>query len=157
MEKFFTEMFAFEAWANEQILNWLVTNPHQPEMIKIFAHLIAENLPWICLLRGEYVPDDITSEPNWTLDECRRKLPMVMDALQAFVANLDESSLAKIIVSPGPNGVMFENSVTEILTNLLNHSEHHRGQLVGMIHQKSGEYVPSLYMNYLRSKRLVAA
>ena len=150
-------MFAFEQWSNEQVLNWLVANPDQPEMVKIFAHLIAEYQPWSYLLKGQEVPADFNPEPDWSLEECRLELETTMNTLQAFVASATESSLREIVASPGPKGVVIENTAQEILTGILNHGEHHRGQIVGMIAASTGEYVPSVYMSYLRRKRLVAA
>ena len=152
MENFFLEMFDYERWSNEQILNWLLAHPYHPEMVKVFAHLIAENLPWLYLLRGQYVPDDFDPEPNWSLEECRSRLSVVMEALQTFVASATQESLSKIVRSPGRNSVVFENTAGEILAHLLNHAEHHRGQIIGMIAQETGEYVPSVYMSYLRQK-----
>lgn len=156
MKEFLTEMFAYERWANEQILDWLVAHPNHPDLVRVFAHLMGENLPWLCLLRGEAVPEEITPEPNWSLDECRRKLPMVMDALQSFVASATEEALQNVVASPTPAGVVFEYTTQQILANLLIHGEHHRGQIVGMIAEKTGQYVPSVYMSYLRRKPLVA-
>lgn len=150
MRDHFREMFAFERWANYQILNWMLKHPQNVEMRKTFAHLIAENLPWLYLLRGHHVPAGINPEPDWSLEECQRQLPTVMDALESFVQSASEASLKASIRSPGPNGAVFENTATEILSGLLNHAEHHRGQLLWLIAKETGEYVPSLYMSYLR-------
>jgi uncharacterized damage-inducible protein DinB len=150
MRDHFRDMFAFERWANHQILTWLLQHPHHAEMRKIFAHIIAENLPWLYLLRGHHVPGSINPEPNWSLNECQRQLPTVMDALESFVQSSSNDTLKSIVRSPGANGVVFENTATEVLTGLLNHAEHHRGQLLWLIAKETGEYVPSLYLSYLR-------
>lgn len=150
MKTFLERMFAYDRWSNQQILGWLLTNPDYPEMRKIFVHLIAEYLPWLHLLRGEEVPADVDPEPDWSLSECREMLDEVMDALQSFVRNSTDESLQAIVRSPGPNHQVFGNTAAEVLTALLNHGEHHRGQLIYLIGQATGEYVPSVYMSYLR-------
>lgn len=148
MKNYFLDLLEFEKWANESVLAWMESHPENPEMVKTFAHLIAENHPWTYLLRAEQVPNDVNPVPNWTRAECRANLEPTINALIAFVQSCENFDRA--IQSPGRDGVIFENSVTEILTALLNHAEHHRGQILWMIEKETGEYVPSLYMSYLR-------
>ena len=150
MESYFDEMADFERWANDQIMSWMETHAPTPEMVRIFAHLVADGTPWLYLLQGEAVPANFNPEPEWTLAECRQRLDLSMNALQAVIRRTDEAGLTTIVRSPGPRGTIIENTVAEILTGMFNHAEHHRGQILLLIGLETGDYVPSLYFNYLR-------
>jgi uncharacterized damage-inducible protein DinB len=76
-----------------------------------------------------------------------------MDALTSFIATREQDDFNKVVCSPLPSGTMFENTLAEVLTHLLNHAEHHRGQMLMIIAKETGEYVPSLYMSFLRRHR----
>jgi len=152
MKSYFAEMAAFDRWANEGLLAWMESHPEDPERTRAFAHLIADSIPWLYVLRGELVPADVDPEPDWTLAECRANFGRVMDDLAAFVASLDEGDFGSVVRSTTPAGTTFEHSFTQVLTNLLGHSEHHRGQIVSLIMKETGEYVPTVYMSYLRCR-----
>ncbi len=149
MKVYYSEMLAYERWANERVLAWLEDHPNHPELTKIFAHLIGENLPWIYLMRGKEVPADINPEPDWSLVDCRTQLESMLQALEYEVDRRDDFS--DPVRTTGKNGVVFEHTVGEILTSLLNHAEHHRGEIQGIVSRDTGEYIPSVYMCYLRA------
>jgi len=152
MKSYFEEMTAFNRWANEGLLAWMESHPENQELTPVFAHLIAENIPWLHVMRGEMVPADVDPEPNWELAECRANFGPVMDALTAFVGSLEEEDFSNIVRSHSPAGITFEHSITQVLTNLLGHAEHHRGEIVSLIAKETGEYVPTVYMSYLRCR-----
>ena len=153
MKSYFEEMTEFDRWANEGLLAWMESRPENPELTRVFAHLIAENIPWLHVMRGEIVPEGVHPEPDWTLAECRANFGPVMDALAAFVGSLDEKEFGNIVRLSSPAGITFEHSLTHVLTNLLGHAEHHRDQIVSVIAKETGEYVPTVYMSYLRCRQ----
>jgi len=150
LKTYLEEMTRFDRWANERLLNWMESRPEDVELTQVYAHILGENLPWLYVLRGEDVPEDIRSEPDWSLAECRENFAPTMDALADYLAGLTEEEFATIVTSASPAGHTFQNTVLEVLTNLLAHAEHHRGQMVASIAEKTGEYVPTAYMSYLR-------
>lgn len=150
LKTYFEEMTRFDRWANERLLNWMEARPEDPELTQVYAHILGENLPWLHLLRAEVVPESVQSEPDWSLSECRDNFAPTMDALAVYLSGLSEEEFGAIVRSSSPNGNSFQNTVLEVLTNLLAHSEHHRGQMVAAIATKTGEYVPTVYMSYLR-------
>jgi len=150
LKTYLEEMTRFDRWANERLLNWMESRPEDLELTQVYAHILGENLPWLHLLRGESVPEDVRSEPDWSLAECRENFAPTMDALSDYLAGLSEEELANSVSSSSPAGHTFQNTVLEVLTNLLAHAEHHRGQIVASIAKKTGEYIPTVYMSYLR-------
>jgi len=149
----FERMVAYDRWANESVLGWMESHAEMPLLTRTFAHLVAENVPWLHILREEPVPLDINPEPDWTLAECRTHFAPTMDALASFVDACADADFGKVVRSSNPAGLVFEHTISEVLANLLSHSEHHRGQIVAEVAKTTGDYVPSLYMSYLRCRK----
>ena len=129
MHAYFVHMFEYETWANDKTLAY-VTSGRAPEpVVGIFNHLIADITPWIHLLASRPVPDDLDFSPSWSQDECRRFLKLTMEEITVFVAGLTESDYGRVVTSFTPNGGQFDNTVAEVLTQILSHGQHHRGQI----------------------------
>ena len=147
---YFVRMFDYEDWANQRMLAYLASGRAPVTAPGIFNHLIADNMPWICLLTGRPVPTDVDFFPGWSIDECRRFLFLTMEELKTYVAGLAESEFGDVIESTTLNGRRFENTVSEILTQILSHGQHHRGQIEWIAEQETGEYLGTSYMPYVR-------
>ncbi len=150
---YFRDMFGYERWANERMLVYLGNPPENERLLKIFGHLIAEMVPWLCLLKGKDVPILFDCSPSWTVTECGIRFDTLQSETEDFVASLPEDGLTGVVYSPGAGGKMIENTISEILTHLLSHGQHHRGQMEMIIQNETGQYFPTSYMPYLRQKR----
>lgn len=153
LNTYFRDMFGYERWANEKMLGYLGDHPDNERLLETFGHLIAEMVPWLCLLRGEEVPASFDCSPSWTVTECGTRFDALQSETEDFVAALLEDGLTGIVSSPGAGGKIVENTVSEIPTHLLSHAQHHRGQMEMIIQDKTGQYFPTSYMPYLRQKR----
>jgi len=143
-------MCEYEAWANEKIFTY-ITSADAPEPVAgIFNHLIADITAWILLLTGRTVPDDLDLSPSWNVEQCRRYLSLMMEELRVFVDGLSDVDFDNMVVSHAPNGRRFENTVSEILTQILSHGQHHRGQIEWIVEREKGEYLGTSYMPYVR-------
>ena len=156
LNAYFRDMFSYERWANEKMLGYLGDHPDNERLLGIFGHLIAEMVPWLCLLKGKEVPAAFDCSPSWTVTECRTRFDALQSEAEDFLASLPEGALTGIVYSPGPSGKMIENTVSEILTHLLSHGQHHRGQMEMIIDFETRQYFPTSYMPYLRQKRSYA-
>ena len=157
MKLYFVEMFRYERWANARILAYLQAEPTRDQaMGSIFRHLVADALPWLHVLRGDGVPATVirsmTESPHWPLDMCRTELEAFQDALDMHLETLTEADFATVLTSEGPRGSQFHNTVAEVLTHLLSHGQHHRGQIELLAEQELGDYLATSYMPYLRQR-----
>ncbi|MCW3062352.1 MAG: DinB family protein [Capsulimonas sp.] len=149
---YFRHMFEYEEWANRQIVSFLSTNAVPADVVMIFGHLIADMQPWIYLLNGHDVPESIDCSPEWSLEECRMHLQSNTEALRAIFMELEDADLSKSITSHAPNGRTFQNTVSEILTQILSHGQHHRGQIEWIVEREMGQYLATSYMPFLRQR-----
>lgn len=145
-------LFEYEDWANARVLVFLEGRPDDRRLLDIFGHLIAESLPWLCLLRGEPVPEALECAPHWSVGDCRANLASVQARLSLTLDRLAEGDLDAPVASPEPAGRTFSNTVIEVLTHLLTHGQHHRGQIEGIAEHETGTYLATSYMPYLRQR-----
>lgn len=151
---YFRHMFEYEECANRQIVSFLSTNTVPSEVVTIFGHLIADMQPWVYLMNGHGVPENIDCSPQWSLEECRSHLQSSTEVLRAIVMELEDADFSKSITSYAPNGRMFQNTVSEILTQILSHGQHHRGQIEWIVEREMGQYLATSYMPFLRQRSL---
>lgn len=151
MVDYFRQMFAYQDWANDKLLAYLQEHPDE-QLLTMFAHIIADATPWLLLVQGRPIPSDIDFSPNWSLEECRTHLTQYQAETKAFIENLTDEGLNRVMSSPGANGATFENTVAEVLTSILLHGQHHRGQMEWIIEQKTGEHLNTFYLPFLRQQ-----
>lgn len=150
MKKYFVKLFEYEFWANNKILMHLEMNPTSKEITDLFSHMLADMKPWVMLLSKESVPDNIDCQPSWSIQQCKKELEEVHAKICSYINSVTTLELENKIKSKGPSGQIFTNSVTEVLTHMASHSQHHRGQIEMLIKQEIGTYLLVGYMPYLR-------
>lgn len=153
---YFVHMFDYEDWANQKVLDYLKSDDCHDQVEAIFSHLIADITPWACLLLGRDIPIDLDCSPRWTLEECEGNLTTAMSDLKTYVAGLSDGDFDNVVTSYAGNGSEFENTVAEVLTQILSHGQHHRGQIEWIIEHEAGVYLGTSYMPYVRQVRLSA-
>jgi uncharacterized damage-inducible protein DinB len=150
---YFIHMFDYEDWANRKVLDYLKNNESHDQVERIFSHLIADMTPWVCLLSAREVPIDLDCSPNWTLEECEANLTTSMSEIKSHIAGLSDGEFGNVVTSYASNGRQFDNTVAEILTQILSHGQHHRGQIEWIVEHETGEYLGTSYMPYVRQLR----
>ena len=156
IHEYFVHMFDYEDWANRKVLGYLMSNDGHDQIERIFSHLIADMTPWVCLLLGREVPIDLDCSPRWTLEECEANLATSMSEIKTFVAGLSDEGFGNVVTSVAPNGRQFDNTVAEVLTQILSNGQHHRGQIEWIVEHETGEYLGTSYMPYVRQLRQAA-
>ena len=156
MKTYFEEMFHYERWANGKVLTYLQAQPENAQLLGIFNHLVADALPWLPVLQGEAVSETVLQtmlqSSHWSVEECRRHLVALEDSLDEYLHSLSETDMSQTVSTVGPNGQLFPNTVAEILTHLLSHGQHHRGQIEWIVEKEGGVYLGTSYLPYLRQR-----
>ena len=155
MTGYFRDLFAYDRWANGVMMGYLrehAGEPDQERLRGIFAHLIANMTPWVYLLRGEAAPEGMDLDPVWSVEECAAQLALRETELETILEGLVEADLERFVRSPGPAGRVWEDTVAEVLTNILLHGQHHRGQMEMVIEEQTGSYRNTFYMAYIRKR-----
>ncbi len=129
--------FEFDSWANREALASLRdTESAPPKAAGILAHVLAAEWLWLDRLK----PGSRSLEvwPGWTLDQCEQEESDVVDRWQDYLGALDPSELNRPVRYLNTKGEHWVNTVEDILTHVVLHSTHHRGQIAVLVRAAGG-------------------
>ncbi len=149
MKAFFHEQYKYNEWANEKLLEFVEVNNFKSNSINpIFSHLTLAQVMWRDRLKSKDTPVNINEWATWPWDEIEEKCRRSSKDLIAYVE--DPIDLEKSIEFVNTSGTKYRRSVKQILNHILYYTSFHRGQIVGIIHQKENIPTPSLdYIDYV--------
>ena len=145
------DLFCYNQWANKLFYPYLkLPDSSSKRILSLFSHISAAQIIWASRLLGkenvvapfEQFPENeilfINQESN--------------EILISYIQKLEESELNGVCVYTNSDGTKFESTISEILTHLVNHGTHHRGQLSMILRQEGFAPPVTDYIAYLRSK-----
>jgi uncharacterized damage-inducible protein DinB len=145
----FKRLFAYDAWANREVLASLQGAPQAPpRSLKFIAHLLASERLW--LERTERREQTLPVWPEFTLEECEK---LAADQSQLWKRYLDrnsEADLAKSVSYQNSKGETWKSCVGDILMHVVTHSAYHRGQIAADM--RSAGLIPA-YTDFIHSVR----
>jgi uncharacterized damage-inducible protein DinB/heme-degrading monooxygenase HmoA len=137
---------AFERDAHATALASLATvpdaaraDPRFAQAVELLAHVGAVRLEWLHRIGARDAAPATTLPRGLTLDDAARLLDEAHAAWAAQLATLDDAALARAAAYRTTDGEPFRNTVEDVLTQLLTHSPHHRGQVALLVRALGGE------------------
>lgn len=138
----FKRLFAHDAWANARVLEALAQASVAAEdrAARALAHVLGAKEIWLARLEGRATAG-IAVFPTSPLDEIRAKREEVDARLwPAWLATLDAPGLDRVLAYHTLAGTPMESRVGDILTQLITHGSHHRGQIAS--HLRTAGHAP---------------
>ena len=133
---FMRHQFKYDSWANREELRVLSTFSEPPEQaIRLLTHIIAAQWVWFDRLLKN--PPRTAVWPEHSLQDCSSQLQELEAAWQSYLGSLSETDLSKPCSYTNSKGEAWTSSILEILTQLILHAAHHRGQ-VSLLIRNSG-------------------
>ena len=143
-------MYEHLYWANQCILKTLQSIEYEnQEVRRLFSHILLAEKVWITRLRGL----DSSRLPIWSdvnNDECSELIKQNEESFRAFLANLKNNDLDKLIIYTNSKGEEFKNSIEDILTHIALHGQYHRGQINLRLREKGFEPVNIDFITFVR-------
>jgi uncharacterized damage-inducible protein DinB len=137
----FTQLFAYDAWANARVLKGLRSMPNDHARARaLIAHVHAAQLVWMTRLR-EHDASGIALFPDHTLDQCAAWFEHNHEAFTRYLDALEEDRLDESVTYVNSQGASFSTPIREILTHVANHGTYHRGQ-IAMLMRDAGHTPP---------------
>jgi uncharacterized damage-inducible protein DinB len=155
MKKYFLKLLGYNQFANEQIIQAVQIGGALPVTLKLMGHLLAVELAW--LERCKLIPPSMENAwpENTTIQQCRQQISERHDDWVAFLNSIDEHDLDKIIPYHSFTGHAFENQLSDIITQVLNHGTHTRAQIGQQLKMAGAQTLPitdySYYLRLLKS------
>ena len=145
----FNRLFAYDAWANQEVLASLRATPEPPgRPLKFIAHILAAERLW--LERLEHKEQTLPVWPELSVEECGN---LAGDQSQLWKHYLEASSEADLEQSIGyrnSKGETWSSRKDDILMHVITHSAYHRGQIAADM--RSGGLTPA-YTDFIHSVR----
>lgn len=149
------ERFAYEDWANRQVLAALrAMDPVSERSRRWLAHIVGTQETWLSRLQQ----DGLNSEtwPDMDLDTVEAALEGVRGAWGMYFDGLTGADLDRAVAYTNTKGDPWSSRVCDILDHVLLHGAYHRGQIAADIRAEGGEPAATDYIFAVREGRLEA-
>ena len=144
------KMYEHLNWANQRILEKLQGFENEnKEVIRLFSHILLAEKVWITRLQEL----DSTQLPIWSeleLKVCAELILQNEESITAFLSNLTNKDLDKLITYSNSKGIVFKSSIRHILTHVALHGQYHRGQINSRLRADSMEPVNIDFITFVR-------
>lgn len=146
----FIHLFQYNSWATKESIESIqkLDSPSD-RIISLVSHVIAAQQIWF-----NRIVDDKTTLSPWevySFDECIGKSEEITSRWLNYLEHTSDEGLEKLIHYKNTKGDVFENSVKDILTHVINHSTYHRAQIALLIKEAGGRPAVTDYIVYARS------
>jgi uncharacterized damage-inducible protein DinB len=124
----YTRLFAYDAWANQEVLaNLRGAQTPPPRALKYLAHILAAERLW--LERLEQREEKPLVWPEFTLDRCQEQTAELARLWNNYLAAHGEADLAQPIRYKNSKGKSWSSRKDDVLMHVIMHSAYHRGQI----------------------------
>ena len=119
-----------------------------PQALRIMGHVIAAEQLWLRRLGRDSV--GVIVWPDLELAECQRRLDALPAAWARCLDGLGPDGLGQRVSYTNTKGEAWASSVQDILTHVVLHSAHHRGQIASSIRSSGGTPACTDFIHYAR-------
>ncbi len=120
--------------------------------VRWLAHVAGAERMWLSRIAGAAPP--LAVWPELTLDECAAQLETSAGEWRAFLDGLDAGGLERAVSYRNTRGETFTNTVTDVITQVVAHGEHHRGQIAAALRAAGHEPALTDYVHAVRTGAL---
>ncbi|MCA6078408.1 DinB family protein [Fulvivirga sedimenti] len=129
MKKHFVDLFEYNDWANQRMLITLEKNEiTDQKLILLYGHIVSAQIVWL-----NRIKDLPTSPfPLWEEYKVRELWSMTEESTANWIYYLNHHKMEtfeEMIFYKNSEGKKYENTIREIITQVINHSTYHRAQM----------------------------
>src|SRR5262245_2776531 len=122
------QLFAYDAWANQEVLASFERAGTPPESArKRLAHILGAEYLWYSRMTQEACP--LAVWPDLTLQQCAEYAARMADMWRAYLHSLDGQRLGEMVNYKNTKGEPWTNTMEDILLHVVMHGAYHRGQI----------------------------
>jgi len=123
----FERMFAYDAWANREVLASFRKNGAGPKSLGYMAHVLAAGQLWLDRLNGNDQKVAVWPEPD--IAQCELRAADLAARWQEFLEQNGQRGLSRTITYKNSKGENWSSRVDDVLMHVVMHSAYHRGQI----------------------------
>ncbi len=152
----FRRRFAYESWANGEVLGGLRTmDPLTERSRHWLAHIVGTQELWMSRLKEDGLAVEVW--PDLDLDAIEARLEGIRGAWEMYFDGLDAADLAREVSYTNTKGECWSNAIGEILEHVLLHGAYHRGQIAAEVRAEGGEPAYTDFIHCMRQGKLERA
>ena len=148
---YFKKMFKYDTTVNRQLFEQL-RDIHLTKAKSILFHIIAAKQVWIKRLNNQDLKN-IVIWPEYSLDQVEQQIDNNRESYQRYLSNLSDKDLTDNLHYANSKGSKFETPIGDILSHVLIHGGHHRGQIARYVREAGGEPINTDYITYVRNRQ----
>ncbi|MCG8321009.1 MAG: hypothetical protein MI921_16020 [Cytophagales bacterium] len=133
MKDHFLGLFKYNDWANQKLLLCLQKNKvNEEQILTLYNHLIIAQNVWLNRINN-------ISSRNLVLWETKKLLDLIELTHKSsedwikFLQEYNLTSFEEVIAYQNTKGQSYETGLTDIVIHVINHSTHHRAQIVHLL------------------------
>lgn len=154
MKNYFLRLFNYDYAMNVKMLGLITQSAQTGNAVKLMSHLLAAQQIWLSRCIAKPNPDLILW-PDWDLESLSAIAKNNFEAWQQFLTEIKNEDFEKPINYQNSRGGKFQNTLSDVLTHLINHGTHHRAQVGQQLKLNADIALPSTdYIFYIRENQL---
>jgi uncharacterized damage-inducible protein DinB len=135
MKTYFKQLFEYDKWANQILLDKFEKQfPVNPRIYELFSHMLSAQRVW--LERVLEVPQSVAVWSERLPEEMKEDTENYNAAWQDFISGLSDGDFEKNIHYTNTQGDTFDTRLVDILTHVVNHGTHHRGNIITLMKEE---------------------
>jgi uncharacterized damage-inducible protein DinB len=128
MIEYFKKLFAYDEWANREVLTALENLKDPPaRSLRFLAHIVSAERLWLERLRLQKQTYPVW--PDFTLAQCKVEIAGLSPQWRDYLGSLTEEGLLRDLTYRNSKGESWTNAKQDILMHVVMHSAYHRGQI----------------------------
>ncbi|WP_046175922.1 DinB family protein [Domibacillus indicus] len=150
-------LYDYHAWANEQMLGHILqqfpdvftkpaTGPFS-SIARTFEHIYEVDKIWFSRMAGKNLPPADGAEFT-DVQQAKEAFNSLSKQISSFLRREPHGN--KMICYKDLEGNSFQNTLSELVTHIVNHGTSHRGNIVVMLREAGYRSCPTDYIYFLR-------
>lgn len=130
----FIQLFAYDIWANEQVLLTLQEHLNfsdSDQAVAYFNHIAGTQELWYKRIQSD-LTEGLNVWPDYGLADAFQKLKTYSELWQALIAQ-NRSNFQQKIHYQNSKGTPFTTPLSDILHHIVIHGQHHRAQIAQLL------------------------
>lgn len=142
-------MYDYVCWANDYLLDIIHQSEDNPELLRLFSHILFSERVWLRRMNGEDTSNlEIWANVNY--EQCKELVVENKELVETFIGELTEEKLMQSTTYTTNAGQQFTNTIEEILNHIALHGQYHRGQINFKIRELGYEPVNVDFLTFIR-------
>jgi len=149
MKPYLARLLDHACWANARTLASLQSVEPPVEAVRLFAHVLTTERIYHERMEGQDPwPQDFW--PDLSLEACASLMPANRDRYRGFLDACDEADLLRPVRYRNSRGIVYHTPIVDLMTHVMLHGEHHRGQIAQRLRRYGGEPALTDFIAYVR-------